>query len=446
MTDTFSISVEEWLGPGTGDSVEQATNAAISISVREYCATQVEDFASKTVRSTIRVSAEPIAKWLLANWWRLRCETEPVFANAPSDWSMSHSMAAIGHGYVWPDLIFRGSDGAQISVVCKRHHSAESEKFSTVRFLNSFNTTISVSDFEDSSRSFVEAVLARLADLGIRKSALHDLWNDLSAEWANPKYRAHRRLEALLGLEPDQNDALISSVMRWGKQFGPNAMEEIAAESNSREIAGILKEAKSLANKRKTFADIHAARDPTGVGGHLPPNRAPWQHAQSLAYELREQWGFDVSPISDQDLADRLGLGVTKLKETYPDAPFSFGIRGPADGKLGFLLNRSHDQGRRFDTARLIGDYIAFDRDEKIIPATNTMTMRQKFQRAFAAEFLCPSMMIKERYSDIDQRSIGRVIDEISTEYNVSEQVVRHHMENRQVLSHDLFESSLLLA
>lgn len=81
------------------------------------------------------------------------------------------------------------------------------------------------------------------------------------------------------------------------------------------------------------------------------------------------------------------------------------------------------------------------------MPATNTMTARQKFQRAFAAELLCPSVMIKERYpNNIDQRSLGKVIDEISTEYNVAEQVILHHMENRKVLSQEMIESPLLLA
>jgi|ERR1700723_1923253 hypothetical protein len=98
MTDTFSISIDEWLGPGGGGAVQQATNAKISIHVGPVSATQVEDLVSKTVRSNIRVSAEPIAKWLLANWWRLRCETEPVVNEVTHSWVMSHSLAAIGEG------------------------------------------------------------------------------------------------------------------------------------------------------------------------------------------------------------------------------------------------------------------------------------------------------------------------------------------------------------
>ena len=176
-------------------------------------------------------------------------------------------------------------------------------------------------------RSFIETVLARLAASGIRKSDLHDLWDNLSAEWSNPKYVSHRRLEALLGIEPDQDDVLVSSALRWGKRFGSNALEKIAAESTGHELTKVLKQAKSLANKAKTFADIDGART-LAVGESLPPNSAPWQHAQAVAYALRENWGFDKGPISDEALADRLSLNVSKLKETSPDAPFSFGIGG----------------------------------------------------------------------------------------------------------------------
>jgi hypothetical protein len=446
MTETFSISIDEWLGPAGGSAVEQATNAEISIRVGGIFATQVEDFVSKTVRSNIRVSAEPIAKWLLANWWRLKCETEPIVNEKTHSWAMSHSLAAIGEGYIWPDLVFRGSDGSQISLECKRHLSADDDKLSPVRFLNSFRASISVDDFESSARSFAEAVMARLAGVGIRHSELHELWSDLSAEWANSKYASHRRLEALLGLEPDQNDVLIASAMKWGKQFGPNALDEIAAESNSKEITAILKEARALAKDTKTFADIHDVGRLVATAGSDSLSGTPWQEAQALAYLVRDKWGFGDQPISDEALAERLSLNVSKLRETHSNAPLSFGVRGTRNGKLGLLLNRTHDEGRRFDTARLLGDYLGFDHDEKILPATNAMTRRQKFQRAFAAEFLCPSRMIQSQYSNLDQRTVAKAVDEISTDYIVSEQVVLHHMENRNVLAQEFPDNPLLWA
>jgi hypothetical protein len=449
MSERFSISVSEWLGSTSGDPAEKVTNAELGINIGENCVTQVEDLDSRTVRSTIRVSAEPIAKWLVANWWRLRWEPEPVLATEDLDWSMAHSVAAIGGGYVWPDLVFRGSDGAKISVICKRHLYGAADSIVPIRFLNSFVSTVSAADFENGVKAFVETVLARLNSMDVKKSELHELWDDLTKELGNPKLASYRRLEAHLGLDPDADDHLVSSLLKWSKQLGELAIEEIAAASSSAEIVGILAQARDLAQKIKTFADVPGADDLSPyIDNHdCLSELAPWQYGQSLAYALRKTWQLDFSPVADSDLAERLSLPIAKLKETTPEAPFSFGYRGPSEGKLGFAVSRVHDHGRRFDIARLLGDYLSRDFNDRMMPVTNTMTARQKFQRAFAAEFLCPSAMIKERYPNgIDQHSIGKVVDAISDEYDVAEQVVRHHMENRHVLSRELIDSPLLLA
>lgn len=275
---------------------------------------------------------------------------------------------------------------------------------------------------------------------------MQELWSDLNAEWANPKYVSHRRLEALLGLEPDQNDALISSLMKWGKQFGPSALEEIAAESSWNEIAAILKKSRALAKNTKTFADIHNVEGFSAVVDNGSQSNTPWQQAQVLAYRLRVKWKFGDGPISDEALADRMSLPVFKLKETHSEAPLSFGVRGTQNGKLGFHLNRAQDEGRRFDTARLIGDFLGFDQDEKILPATNAMTKRQNFQRAFAAEFLCPSRMIRSQYSNLDQHTVAKAVDQIAADYIVSEQAVHSHMEYRNALTQEAPVNPLLRA
>lgn len=447
MSEIFSIS--EWLGSSAGDPAERVTHAELGINIGDNCVTLVEDLESRTVRSTIRVSAEPIAKWLVANWWRLRWEPEPVSATENLDWSMAHSVPAIGGGYAWPDLVFTGSDGARISVDCKRQIYGSTDSIVPVRYLNSFASTVSAIDFEGSVKAFVETVLARLSSMDVKKSELQELWRDLTKERGSPKLASYRRLEAYLGLDPDTNDSLISSLLRWSRQLGQPAIEEIAAASKSTEIEGILSQARQVAQKIKTFAEVPRVDDLSPLMGSFDhtPETAPWQQGQSLAYALRKKWKLESSPIADGVLAQCLSLPIAKLKETKPEAPFSFGYRGVGEGKLGFAVNSVHDHGRRFDIARLIGDYLSADFNDRMMPVTNTMTSRQKFQRAFAAEFLCPSGMIQERYPDgIEQRSIGQVVDEISREYNVSERVVLHHMENRQLLSRGLIDSPLLLA
>ena len=51
--------------------------------------------------------------------------------------------------------------------------------------------------------------------LGIRKSELHDLWDDLRYEKVNVKAASHRKLEAILGLDPDEDDLMIDSLSKW---------------------------------------------------------------------------------------------------------------------------------------------------------------------------------------------------------------------------------------
>jgi hypothetical protein len=177
----------------------------------------------------------------------------------------------------------------------------------------------------------------------------------------------------------------------------------------------------------------------------LPANAAPWQQGQAVAYALRKRWQLDSQPVSDQTLADRLNLSPNKLLDVKEKAPFSFALRGGSG--LGFVLNRPHDHGRRFDTARLIGDYVGFDLIDPLRPATGAVTTRQQFQRAFAAEFLCPSEMIRERFSGkLDPGRIGDTVAELSTEYAVSEQLILHHMTNRNVLPYGIAQASLLFA
>jgi Zn-dependent peptidase ImmA (M78 family) len=45
---------------------------------------------------------------------------------------------------------------------------------------------------------------------------------------------------------------------------------------------------------------------------------------------------------------------------------------------------------RRFELARLLGDRFVGAAGDRLHPATRALTFRQKWQRAFAAELLCP--------------------------------------------------------
>lgn len=443
MNDSLIISVEEWLASDASDSLERDTNAEIEITIGRNRVTEVEDIQSKTVRKTIRASAGLVAIWLLDNWWRLLCE--PDSAKTPDqdlNWGMAHAWPAIGGGYVWPNLVFSGSDGSQIFVECKRSFITDVDAYSPIRYLNSFSASVSVKTFEESVTAFVELVLNRLTSCGNRKNDLQEMWNDVQHERINLKAGRYRRLEALLGIDPDEEETLISTLLlKWPKRIGLLALEEISAATNSAQIENVLLKAKEASQSVKTFGKLPNL-------GHLDKGGdVPWQQGQSAAYALRTLWGFDFKPIKDADLADRLEINPATLNETTPSAPFSLAVKGKQDERVGFVLSRPRHESRRFDIARLIGDYVYCEVSDPLRPATNAITIRQKFQRAFAAEFLCPSEMIRDRFSVIPERNVrGDVVAELSVEYEVSEQLILHHMENRDIVSHDIAKDSLLFA
>lgn len=441
VSEQISISVAEWLAGDTGSAAEQATNAELSIRIGNHEVTEVEDFESKTVRRTVRVSAFLAANWLVANWWRLRWEPEPSLSSREDfNWAMSHSMSAIGSGFAWPDLVLRGSDGSHIHAICSRNSASDSGVLTPIRYLNSFSTSVDVDSFEAASYDFVETVIARLHTCGIRKSILHDLWDDLRYEKGNAKAASYRKLEALLGLDPDEDDSLVGSISKWSKVYGKQALEEIAASTDRARIVSVLAGARRAAQGVRNFAEVPNLTE-------IAADVVPWQQGQAAAYALRKKWEFGIEPISDEALAERMNISVNKLLDVKENVPFSFALGNGTTGKLGFVLNRPQATSRRFDTARLIGDFIGFDIADSLRPATVATTSRQKYQRAFAAEFLCPSEMIRERFSGgLDQGEIGDAVAELSAEYKVAGQVVLHHMQNRNVLPYGLGQTSLLLA
>jgi len=310
--------------------------------------------------------------------------------------------------------------------------------------LNNLSTSIPASDFEDTVKDFVRSVLLRLESMNIRKSELHDLYGDLSNEWRTPKSSAFRKIEALLALDPDEDHELVATIVRSCKEFGAQAVEEIAAASGGNGITKTLERTKAFAKSVRTFADIPKLQNINPGDSDIQP---AWSSARSLAYAARKDWGLEDRPLTDDFMAERFSVTKAKLADTKTESPISFGLRGTAPGKLGLVLNRPRDHERRFDLSRLVGDYLAFDSEERYLPVTGSQTYRQKFQRAFAAELLCPSRMIKTRFEKgLNVRGLDKELDDVSREYNVDERIVLHHMVNRGVLSKNIADSQLAFA
>ena len=185
----------QWLNRDYGDAVDRATLAEITVTVTGQGATELEDLVSKTVRPGVRASAFALAQWLVANWWRLLWEPE----RNTLAWRMSHMVGAVGGGYLWPDLTFAGDGG--FILIRSRPTSPGPE--STVRYLNGFDVSLPVSEFEEGMESFVLGVVGRLIDSRVSAEGFESLWKEVNTERYDPALAAWRKLEALMGYDPD---------------------------------------------------------------------------------------------------------------------------------------------------------------------------------------------------------------------------------------------------
>jgi hypothetical protein len=445
MNDEFKIEVDEWLPGNAGTPEIRETTAEISIKVKAYYVTELEDRRARSVRKTVRASAYVLATWLVANWWRLRWEPDrkQTTVNSQSlEWELSHELAASGGGYVWPPVML-SSDGYHMFVRCEGREKSTDESLSPIRYLNSFGESVDVSSFEVGVSNFVEQVLARLDASRLRHTSLHELWSEVRTERTKKPLEARRKLEALLGVDPDEEARLISGLLKWQDKVGKLALEEIAAASGTHDVETILSATAEAAKSVRIFSrisDYHKIKSLLADKGSISDS-VPWKLAKEAAYVVREVWGLHMRPVGNRAIADRLNINESILSETHSDKPVTVGIRGPQEEQLKLLLRPTRQEQQRFDLARLIGDHIGVDSGDNWKPATHSMTARQKFQRAFAAEFLCPSDELYNRYKneifDIDDLD-GKTL-EIAREYQVSQWVVLNHLVNKDLLDASLW-------
>lgn len=102
-------------------------------------------------------------------------------------------------------------------------------------------------------------------------------------------------------------------------------------------------------------------------------------------------------------------------------------IRRGGTDNLTLLFRKRNRPGVRFEAARFIVGHLLASPRERWLPAKDAKTARQKVQRAFAAEFLCPFDAL-EKFLEGDFSP--EAIEEAGTRFGVSELAVKSHLAN----------------
>jgi hypothetical protein len=296
-----------------------------------------------------------------------------------------------------------------------------------LHYLANIAAPVRADEFESGIDVFVEQVLGQLAAEKIKKSNLESIWTDVLAERKDTNATRTRRLEALLGCDPDEADPrVIERLVEDSKDLGEQAITELAADYpglSSDQLVDCARDAGAEANPQ------NAVKLPRDALSKATPGMPAWVRGAEVAVALRKHEHLGDSPVDDDKLCHLAGVDPSVLKKAEP-APLSFAL--DETDKTGRVALRARLRtGRRFDLARLIGDRLVSRKNGRLYPATRSYTYRQKVQRSFAAELLCPFEALSNFLDgDFSEESI----DDAADLFKVSERAVRTILVNHKVL------------
>jgi cyclophilin family peptidyl-prolyl cis-trans isomerase len=223
----------------------------------------------------------------------------------------------------------------------------------------------------------------------------------------------------------------IMQAMRLAETMGPQTFNEIAplyGRSAQGQVPGLqqfqqMLESPALEARLQVFEDV--LQKPI-------QSRAPWRRAQQLAHALRQHLGLSNEPIPTALLCDLFGLTPQAFESTLPPRrqPIAVAVPGPT-GQIALHLRKIYPSARRFELARFIGDVLVTgSRPESWYVSSDIPTYRQKIQRAFAAEFLCPAEGAMEQLcGDYSEPAV----EQVSERFGVSPEIVENLIANQEV-------------
>ena len=427
---TIAITAD-WEHLEEGSPAERACFAAIGIKVGDTWLTEAEDAFVKRIRQQVHLSAYRLAEWLAWNWWRLKWEPRGV---KRVDWTSAHQLTSAGGGYVWPNLTFF-SDGERMALISR---ATTRRNYEPLRYLTERMAVVGVTDFVVAVDRFIEQVLGQLSAESIESTNLAVIWNEVLEERAESDSSRWRQVEALLGYEPgDAPEDAVKSIIEGGAAVGVDGFTELAAARKDGENVPNLMRLQSIA------AAQGISSKPTDVvrlpGEFGPASNVPaWRGGAAAARALRKQENLGDGRLSSVRLTSLSGVGSEIILQPGPGPSFSFALDDSEASGHVVLRKTDWQTNRRFEVARILGDRI-FSQKESLLPATRAQTYRQKWQRAFAAELLCPAESLIDMVDgDVSPESI----ESAAEEFEVAELVVKSLLADHELLDHDSIEAS----
>lgn len=424
---SFEVIVEWEPAAGVTAPELASTWARLQLSVGGSQLTTVEDQRSKDIRRGIYVSAYPLAEWVAEHWWLLRFHTRP--ATVPhrmwrwrhlsrEGWLVAHNTRAAGGGMPWPDLTLV-PEGEITRAIWTSGFAWPNQQ---VLYLTSGHAQVSSDAVADGLSRFVDQVVTRLHDRGVKGTALQQEWA-LVRDTA-PDEAQFAAAVAALGQDPyNASDLLEKGILAAAEELEPSVLSEFltSVRPDGIELGLIwLRDAVSSARVRRR----RGLRSPQGATAPGDEGYAPW----AVGYEMAERYRRDLK------LSAEGPFDIERAVSSQELAGESAGIRGVVisrRGELGLVYPTDRaisPSTLRFSQARALGLSLLTSRETVLLdPGKSPLAQAS---RAFAAELLAPAAGIAQaldKFSEITHSAFEAVAEQ----FRVSPLLIELQVENR---------------
>ena len=423
MSD-FEILIEE------GQADGRTEPRRLSIRLGHSFLTRLVRRGSNEPDDWLEAPPVPLAFWFIDNWWRIRWEPAP-YTDLNAEWGLAHHLSSVGAGYHWPNVSIWG-EGSRVGVAVHTDASnlKPSLKFVAQPQLN-YVPSLTVEDVID---RFVTDVLKRVGDTS---DGLEAEYRQLQSERDDPTVAVWRKLEAMLGFDPDDApDGLVGGLEALTRRYGSDPLQEAALAHQGEEATSTLKNCIEAAESSNVLVRAPFAFDTIKVDrASLQP---PWLLAVDAANQLRHWLSVPPGPIRNTRLSKIVGTNIdylkTKRRSTF-NIPYALRLRHETGSRVALRSTWSHL--RRYELCRSLGDII-WSRDDAMGPLSAAKSERQKFQRAFAQGFLCPFADL-QAYINIDKPGDDD-IHAAARHFHVSERLIEATLISNHVIDRGSFE------
>lgn len=424
MSD-FRIKAD-WVPSDEQDILMRETAAALQIDVNGYLLTKNTNIWTKSVQDKVIVSTYPLAQWFAYHWWRLENELEPD-GEPNFDWRFAHELGAANHGFVWPRVVF-ASDGTLMNISFGSFREQKQMQDQSVEYIyqSEKTQTVTLLDFQNAVKGLIEKSIEQLSI----DSDLKDLWNIVCEDIQSPNNSAIRKIEGMLGFDPEECPSkLLNQFINYQRRIGVDSMKELAPFFKSGQMQSYLVFDKSISAKLQIA--------PEEISFDSSKDVLPWQQGKKAAKQLRERCDFTQDCISNKNLRDLLNISEKDFNSYEEENGKSLISIGKRNNNNTFqIVPRMHKRstGRRFELARLICDALltSKEQDKEWLVASDYGSFRQKRQRSFAAEFLCP---INSLLEFLNKDFSDSMLEAAAEHFDVSEWTVRTTLVNNNVVS-----------